>query len=143
AYMVPSAIVLLSSMPLTPNGKVDRKALPAPDFAAGVGAALASPTEQSLASLWQEVLGVERAGADDDFFAQGGQSLMAAQLLARVRGRFNVEVPIGSLFQRRTLRELAAEIDAAHSRGQLPGLPPLTRADRSRPLPLASSPRWT
>ena len=87
-YMVPSALVRLERLPLNANGKVERKALPAPEYGAGSGAAYAAPEtaeERALAELWQGLLGVERVGREDDFFALGGHSLLATRLVARVR----------------------------------------------------------
>ena len=106
--MVPSLFVALDEFPLTPNGKVDRRRLPAPERAEEeVFVAPRSPLEEALAAIWSEVLGVERIGAHDDFFALGGHSLMAARVVSRVRRRLGVEVPVAALFERSTLAELA------------------------------------
>jgi amino acid adenylation domain-containing protein len=112
AHMVPAALVLLERMPLTPSGKVDRKLLPAPG---GQGeareAAYAPPrseAEQVMASLWAEVLGLERAGVHDDFFALGGNSLLATRLLNLVEHTFLVEVPLRALFEQPTVARLLA-----------------------------------
>jgi hypothetical protein len=86
--MVPSAFVALDAFPLTPNGKVDRKALPAPQFAAARSrdfVAPRDPVEELLASIWQELLGIERVGIHDDFFELGGHSLLATRVIARVQ----------------------------------------------------------
>jgi amino acid adenylation domain-containing protein len=111
-YMVPAAFVLLASLPLTPNGKVDRKALPEPE---GVRPDLQSeyvsprtPTEDLLASIWCEVLGLERVGIHDDFFELGGHSLLATQLASRVREAFRVELPLRSFFEAHTIADLAS-----------------------------------
>lgn len=117
-YMVPGEFVTLERLPLTPNGKVDRKALPAPDSAtatATVFIAPETPTEQTLAGLWQKILRVDRIGANDNFFESGGHSLLAMQLVGRIRDRFGVELPLQNLFQRPQLRNLAARIDALSS----------------------------
>ncbi|MFC4061556.1 amino acid adenylation domain-containing protein [Planomonospora corallina] len=117
-YMVPTAFVTLDALPLSPNGKLDRGALPAPQATRDATAELVEPetaTERMLAGIWTEVLGVERLGVHDDFFDSGGHSLLATQVVARIRrasdgsGR-----PVGvmDLFQNRTVRELAAFIDA-------------------------------
>ena len=142
AYMVPSAFVALAAMPLTPNGKIDRKALPAPDMQAGAGyAAAVTPTERALAALWQELLGLERVGLDDNFFDLGGHSLLAVQVLGRLRAQFAAEVPLQLLFERPTLREFAAQIEQLGE----PGAPvasaaPITAAgaaSAARPAPLS------
>jgi amino acid adenylation domain-containing protein len=114
-YMVPAAFVLLPRLPVTPNGKVDRKALPEPSGERpDVGAAYEPPvteTEQTLAGLWTALLKVEKAGLGDDFFALGGHSLLATQMVARVRDAFAVELPLAAVFQEKTLGRLAACID--------------------------------
>jgi natural product biosynthesis luciferase-like monooxygenase protein/amino acid adenylation domain-containing protein len=112
-YMVPMAFVRLERMPYTPNGKLDRKALPAPERAAAAEfVAPASATEQALAELWQRVLRIERVGARDNFFDCGGHSLLAMQLVAGVRERFDVALPLKNLFERPVLADLAEAIDA-------------------------------
>jgi amino acid adenylation domain-containing protein len=112
-YLVPTAVVPLDAFPLNPNGKVDRKALPAPardERAEGVAAR--TPTEATLAEVWAEVLRLERVYADDDFYALGGQSLLAAQVAARVRDRLGVELPLRQVFEAPVLADLAAAVDA-------------------------------
>jgi amino acid adenylation domain-containing protein len=112
-YMVPSSFVALQALPLTPNGKIDRRALPAPEGRAGVGEYVAprTLTEQTLASVWCEVLKLERAGIDDNFFELGGHSLLATRVMARVRDAFQIELPLRALFEAPTLRELAERIE--------------------------------
>src|SRR3979490_527762 len=101
--MVPWAFVTMEALPLTPHGKVDFRALPAPEM---VRAALdgeylppRTPTEDVLAGIWAEVLGVERVGVLDDFFALGGHSLLATQVASRLREAFAVSLPLRSLFE--------------------------------------------
>ncbi|MFP2913529.1 non-ribosomal peptide synthetase, partial [Pyxidicoccus sp. 3LFB2] len=99
-YMVPAAFVTLQALPLTPNGKLDRKALPAPDAQlAQAFVPPSSPTEQQLASLWLQLLRVERVGAHDSFFALGGHSLLATQLVSRIRASFGAELPLRAVFE--------------------------------------------
>ncbi|GAA1548385.1 hypothetical protein GCM10009827_080840 [Dactylosporangium maewongense] len=108
--MVPAAFVELDALPLSANGKLDRRALPAPVRAAGGGTAPATPTEQVVADVWSAVLNVPAVGADDDFFDLGGHSLLATQVVARLR-RTGAAVGVIDLFQNPTVRELAALID--------------------------------
>ncbi|UFS99920.1 non-ribosomal peptide synthetase [Nocardia huaxiensis] len=111
-FMVPAAIVVVDRFPLTPNGKLDRAALPAPDFEAGA-AYLAPRTdrERTLTELFAEVLGLDRVGIDDGFFALGGHSLLATRLVSRIRSALGVEVPIRTVFEATTVRELAERLD--------------------------------
>ena len=115
AYMIPAAFVLLDELPLTPNGKLDRKALPAPEQGTPPPADSyvepATPTEQAIAAIWGAVLKTERVGARDDFFARGGHSLLALQVLARMHSAFGVEVAPRSMFDRPTVADLAAEVE--------------------------------
>jgi acyl-CoA synthetase (AMP-forming)/AMP-acid ligase II/acyl carrier protein len=110
-YMVPSTFVQLSAFPTTPNRKLDRRALPAPD---GLRPNLersfeppSTPIEESLAAVWCEVLAMDRVGIDDDFFDLGGHSLLAAKMLARVQQSVGVDLPLGIVFDHPTVRELA------------------------------------
>ncbi|HET8658663.1 MAG TPA: amino acid adenylation domain-containing protein [Micromonosporaceae bacterium] len=127
AYLVPAAFVVLDALPLNANGKVDRAALPDPEPAAAAAFGAAghalpaeprSPVEVRLAGIWGEILGVERVGRDDDFFARGGSSLAATRLVFRVRDAFGVDLPLLRLYQAPTLAGCAAAIDelaAAHT----------------------------
>ncbi|WP_095155661.1 non-ribosomal peptide synthetase [Pseudomonas sp. Irchel 3E13] len=113
-YMVPTHFVLLAAMPLTPNGKLDRKALPKPDTTQSQTAYVAPVTEleQQLAAIWAEVLKIERVGLNDSFFELGGHSLLAAQMIARIKKHLSVSLPLRTLFEKPLLSELAAEVAA-------------------------------
>ncbi|WP_213781870.1 phosphopantetheine-binding protein, partial [Caballeronia sp. dw_276] len=95
-YMVPAHFVMLDALPLTSNGKLDRRALPAPDRDVDASAYVEprGETEQALAAIWAEVLGRERVGARDDFFGLGGHSLLATQVIARLRSELDIELPL-------------------------------------------------
>lgn len=113
---VPASFVRLDALPRTANGKVDRRALPLPERERSGLTAYREPetqTEKQLAAIWSELLGIERIGADDDFFALGGHSLMATQLMARIRSGFDIEAPLGRLFENPTLSRLALAIEEA------------------------------
>jgi acyl-coenzyme A synthetase/AMP-(fatty) acid ligase len=118
-YMVPSAWVVLDNLPLNPSGKIDRKALPAPELSRDVlGVEYVAPrnsTEELLAGIWAEVLKIERIGAHDNFFALGGHSLLAAQALRRTREVLGVKLDLRLVFLAPTLGELAACISALQS----------------------------
>ena len=135
-YMVPSAFVELEALPLTPNGKLDRRALPAPDREAVVARAYAAPqgaVEEALASIWQDLLGLEKVGRQDHFFELGGHSLLAVRLMAQVRERFGVELALRALFAGPTLEEVGRAV----ARGQAADLPPLVAQARTGPMPLS------
>jgi amino acid adenylation domain-containing protein len=111
-YMVPSAFVLLGELPVTPNGKVDRAALPEPEPPrAEEGTPPRTPAETRMAALWKEVLGVEEVRLEDNFFDLGGHSLLATQLVSRVRAAFGIDLPLRRLFERPTLGELSAVLE--------------------------------
>jgi amino acid adenylation domain-containing protein len=137
-YMVPSAFVVLDAMPMTPNGKVDRKVLPDPGrarLAEGVDfVPPRGPIEEALAEAWAEFLGADRIGAHDNFFERGGHSLMAMQLLHRLRGLFEVEPPLKDFIEEPTLSNLAQLVERALAGRDGTLAPPIVRVDRSGPL---------
>jgi len=138
-YMVPSAFVILDALPLTANGKVDRKALPAPEGRPEIGAYVAprTPTEEALASIWCEVLRLDRVGIEDNFFELGGHSLIATRVVARVRDVLGVELALRTLFEAPTVRGLADRLDEVRREGTGVVLPPLVRVERGAALPLS------
>jgi acyl carrier protein len=111
AYMVPSALVMMETLPKTPNGKIDRKALPEPMSPSatpdGGDAAPRTPTEEFVTEIWAEVLGVERPGLHENFFEIGGHSLRAIQVVSRVRDALGLEVPLRGTFERPTIAQFA------------------------------------
>jgi amino acid adenylation domain-containing protein len=141
AYMLPSAFILLDKLPLTPNGKVDRKALPAPmrgrAEASSSYIAPRTATEELLASIWGEVLRVERVGVRGNFFELGGHSLLATQLVSRVRGAFHVELPLRSLFESPTIVEQSRLVGQLMRDGEGLEAAPIVAAQREQPLPLS------
>ncbi|MCP4560852.1 MAG: non-ribosomal peptide synthetase, partial [Bosea sp.] len=140
-YMVPSAFVPLESLPLNPNGKVDRAALGriAPDRSAGDEgfAAPRTPVEEVLATIWAEVLEVERVGVHDDFFDLGGHSLLATRVAGRIRDAFEVELPLHVFFEAANVGTLAAQVELARRRDLVAAAPPLVPVPRTEPLPLS------
>jgi amino acid adenylation domain-containing protein len=139
-YMLPSAVVVLDSLPLTTSGKLDRRALPLPDTdrsAAQRFAAPRSPAEEVVAHIWEQVLGITPISIDDDFFALGGHSLLATQVVARVRQLLQVELPVRSLFEAPTIAGLAERIAQVRHGGPTTIAPPLERVARTGPVPLS------
>jgi acyl carrier protein len=112
-YMVPSAVVILDALPMTPNGKIDRRALPDPDAASTDGyVAPRSETETALAAIWADVLKRERIGITESFMTLGGHSLLAIRVLGKLSRQFGVRLPLRSLFDTPTIEELAQVVDA-------------------------------
>ncbi|HEX3127371.1 MAG TPA: amino acid adenylation domain-containing protein, partial [Thermoanaerobaculia bacterium] len=146
AFMIPASWVFLDSLPLNPNGKVDRNALARIEPQAEEQAGFEPPrtaTEELLAGAWAEVLGVERVGARDDFFDLGGHSLLATRLVSRVRGLFQVELPLRALFETSVLSGLAERIDRLRQDGEGLQPPPILRAGEAEgPLSFAQERLW-
>ncbi|HEX8819773.1 MAG TPA: amino acid adenylation domain-containing protein, partial [Archangium sp.] len=140
-YMVPSAFVPLEALPLTPSGKVDHKALPAPDATRSSQdrprTPARTPTEQLLASIWAQVLHIREVDANDNFFELGGHSLLATQVVSRVRAAFGVELSLRALFEEPTLAALATRLESASRESQGVRLPPLMPVTRTGELPLS------
>ncbi|MCZ8519470.1 MULTISPECIES: non-ribosomal peptide synthetase [Paenibacillus] len=114
AYMVPELLMQLESLPLSANGKIDRRALPAPQVATADIVEPRTESEFHLAAIWSELLGVEHVGVHSDFFLIGGHSLLAAVLSARISERLGIEVPLHLIFRHRTVEALAAKLDTVH-----------------------------
>ena len=133
-YMVPAAFVTLKALPLTSNGKVDRRALPAPDEARPEleqqYVAPGSAAEEALVGIWAEVLGVERIGVQDNFFELGGHSLLATQVISRLREALQVEVPLRTLFENPTIAELALAVTQRQGERKGNGINPIKKTDR-------------
>ncbi|MFN6515779.1 MAG: non-ribosomal peptide synthase/polyketide synthase [Nostoc sp. CreGUA01] len=139
-YMVPSAIVILESIPLTPNGKVDRRALPAPEPSSELldkYVAPRTPIEEILALIWQQVLKVELVGRHDNFFELGGHSLLATQLISRIRNNLKVELPLRSLFAAPTIAQLAPSIQQLQQQNLELSAPPILPRKEHGEIPLS------
>ncbi|MFP2898100.1 amino acid adenylation domain-containing protein [Corallococcus sp. 4LFB] len=138
-HMVPSAIVKLDRLPLTPSGKVDRKALPAPD-AGGSRDTYVAPREgweALVAELWAPLLRVSRVGAHDNFFELGGHSLLATRVVSRLRDVLQQDVPVRLLFEAPTVARFAERLEVLKKGGQGTPTPPIVEVSREQPLPLS------
>jgi amino acid adenylation domain-containing protein len=140
-YMIPTSFVVLDHMPLTPQGKVDRKALPAPDTARPyLQEEFVTPRtwqEQKLAEIWSQYLGVDPIGIHDNFFVLGGHSLLATQLISQIREVFQVELPLRALFEAPTIATLGEKLQQVIEAGRGLLLPDIERVERVGPLPLS------
>ncbi|MFJ6462105.1 amino acid adenylation domain-containing protein [Streptomyces sp. NPDC091387] len=144
-YMIPAAFVPLDRIPLTPNGKTDRRALPAPaSDRSGLGAAYTAPrtgTERTVTEVWAQVLGIDTVGVDDDFFALGGHSLLATQVVSRLRRRLGVDIPVRTLFSAPTPALLAAAVADLDDVG-ISRIPAVPRDGNPLPLSFAQQRLW-
>ncbi|MEV6655492.1 amino acid adenylation domain-containing protein [Nocardia fluminea] len=141
AHMVPAAVVVLDRIPLSAAGKIDRNALPAPEFTTHTYRAPAAGLERTVAEVFAEVLGAERVGADDNFFDLGGNSLLATRLTARIGAALGIRVPVRVLFAAPTVAECAHEITGLTRAARRPALEARPRPDRI-PLSPAQQRMW-
>ncbi|MGN0123014.1 MAG: amino acid adenylation domain-containing protein, partial [Rhodococcus sp. (in: high G+C Gram-positive bacteria)] len=141
SYMVPSVVMILDALPLNANGKIDRKALPAPEIATRAYRAPSTPIEEIVAGIYRDLLGVDRVGADDDFFELGGNSLIATQVIARLAAALDARVPLRVLFEAPTVAALAVRAEEHAGSGGRPALQAQPRPD-SVPLSLAQQRMW-
>jgi len=133
AYMVPSSFVCLQTLPLTPSGKLDRRALPSPERKAAPDSSYSAPRtagEEIMVGIFKEVLKLDKVGRDDNFFEIGGHSLLATQVISRVRSTFGVEIMVRSIFENPTVEGLARNVEDAIRAGEIEAAPPLVRAQR-------------
>ncbi|WP_432422377.1 amino acid adenylation domain-containing protein [Rhodococcus opacus] len=133
-YMVPSQVMVVDALPLNPSGKLDRRALPAPSFVVREFRAPTTPVEEVVAGIFAEVLGLERVGLDDDFFALGGNSLVATQVVSRLGAALDTRVPVRVIFEASTVAALAVRAEQHAGEG---GRPALTRRVRPARIPLS------
>lgn len=147
-YMIPSAFVLMKALPLTPNSKIDRRALPAPDSfhneREDIFAAPQTPTEAKLAAIWAEVLGVEKISINDNFFELGGHSLQTAFLVSKISVEMNLKISVKLLFQHPTIAELAKALPSSLTpltpEPSFLGEPAKLKVDNVLPLPFPKIP---
>jgi amino acid adenylation domain-containing protein/thioester reductase-like protein len=132
AYMVPAAVVVIEALPLTVNGKLDTRALPAPDYTGGEYRAPANALEEILASIYAQVLGVDRVGVDDSFFELGGDSLSAMQVIAAINTGLDADLAVRAVFEAPTVAQLAPRIGADGG-----GLAPVVAVERPAVVPLS------
>ena len=140
--MVPSAFVTLAEVPLTPNGKVDRKALPAPEWGGEANSgfvAARTPVEEMLCGIWEQLLKRDQVGIHENFFELGGHSLLATQVVSRVRESFNVELPLRVIFESPTISEISETIEEAMRAEEGVALSPIIPISRDSQLPLSFS----
>ena len=146
-YMVPNAYVMLEKFPLTPNGKIDRKALPSPTgLRPELESAYVAPRteiERTIAAIWQAVLRLEKVGIHDNFFEVGGYSLLATQVISRINKAFQVDLSLRSFFEDPTIAGLLRTIEKLRNSGaafQVPPIVPISRESRRQKLSLVFCP---
>lgn len=148
-WMIPSTFTVVEEFPLDPNGKIDRRSLPPPATPGAIPAGHTvspedlprTPTEETIASIWCSVLGVDRVGRSDDFFALGGHSLLATRVAVRIRDAFGVAFPLEAVFECPTLARLAERVERSRLEATGGVVPALGRAPREGPLPLSYAQR--
>ncbi|SFN55457.1 non-ribosomal peptide synthase domain TIGR01720/amino acid adenylation domain-containing protein [Pseudomonas sp. NFACC24-1] len=138
-YMVPAQLLRLDAMPLSPSGKLDRRALPEPQWQVREHVEPVSALQQQIAGIWRDVLGLARIGLRDDFFALGGHSLLATQIISRTRQACDVELPLRALFEASELGAFTEQVRLIQASGQTNRQPPIEKVDRSQPVPLSYS----
>ncbi|OUL18945.1 non-ribosomal peptide synthetase [Nostoc sp. T09] len=139
-YMIPSAFVVLEKFPLTPNGKIDRRALPAPDPIQQSEENTSSsftPVQELLVGIWAEILGIKQVGIHDNFFELGGHSLLATRVISQIRKAFKVDLPLRCLFESPTVAELAKEIEKTITADLKVNLPSISQISRVGNIPLS------
>ncbi|MEO6720285.1 MAG: amino acid adenylation domain-containing protein, partial [Ferruginibacter sp.] len=144
-YMIPALLMELESLPLTANGKVDRKALPDPDASELLSDQYTAPrneAEEKLAAIWQDVLEVEQVGIHDDFFELGGHSLLAIRLISAIRKELQVELPISDIFDYPTIATLIAQLEKKSGRSTLPPIKPSQPRPAQIPLSFSQERLW-
>ena len=138
-YMVPALLMRLDAMPLSPSGKLDRRALPEPVWQTREHVEPHTPLQLQIAAIWREVLGLPRIGLRDDFFALGGHSLLATQIISRTRQACDVELPLRTLFEASELGAFVGQVGLIQAAGQRNQQTAIARVDRSAPVPLSYS----
>lgn len=141
SYMLPSRFLFLEKLPVTTNGKVDRRALSELSIAKAAKEEgfipAQTPVEKILAAIWSDILGVEQVGLQDNFFELGGHSLLATQIITRIRDAFQIDISLSRLFEAPTLANLATAVQQAQMRGEAFSLPPIVPILHDKPLPLS------
>ncbi|PFD72567.1 non-ribosomal peptide synthetase [Bacillus cereus] len=140
-HMIPAHFIELENFPLTPNGKIDRKALPAPDEQAieDLNVLPRTPSEELIASVWSQVLGTENIGIQDSFFERGGHSLLATQIVSRLQELFQIKIPLRELFKHDTVEALAKRVDQLRKEDKKREIAPLVPMKREEVIPLSYS----